>query len=666
MKRPILFLTILLVLIIPSLAVTATTQSQSVSVPQPPDILVKIRQVNTFLDRVDELVQSLAGEQKTPATAMIRGMLQGTDWIDSGRLIVMAASFDGSQPRAALLIPFRTSQENFKNAYQAIAGPDYYIVALPPNAGPTAARDLQPFLVQASKSEATSALSIDVEMAGLLRKNAAQIKERLAKNLQKAPPLDSRNLALSPQEQQQLLNTSLDTARQIKTISLDLDLPPGKITAAFRATAVDGSEMANLFTRPGGPVLLSAYAPADGISFHTGNYDLAAMMAFLDHVFGNFYDRLGIDLKGLVVICRQMTGEMAGSVSYRTDPPAFEGITVLKDEKGARRFITSEYLPWVLNYGRSMAAMIEKQTHQKTKPLMEETSTSEVAGHRVYGIRGLVPVTPLPSQAAAAAPAPMISYEMRMTTVGRMLIMAPDDRRLAALIKIAQSARPVPSKGPLWHMSMNTGEYLGLIARQMPEGASLPPVPRTGNITFQGDIQKGSTYSSMTIDLQDIKILVDYTKRFAGQVARQAVAFDSTAKPRKKKPARSMGAVSTGTPAQRARQWSEKGAICAAYGNHRGAVRYFNRAISLDPSVSVYFFGRGISLGEMERYADALGDIDHAIELNPDRPAYFYGRGWVHLLAGDQEKAVADFKQAAEGGNQDALKYLARNSEKTP
>jgi tetratricopeptide (TPR) repeat protein len=118
--------------------------------------------------------------------------------------------------------------------------------------------------------------------------------------------------------------------------------------------------------------------------------------------------------------------------------------------------------------------------------------------------------------------------------------------------------------------------------------------------------------------------------------------------------------------AQKARPWSEKGAICATYGNHEGAVRYFSRAISLDPTVAYYFFGRGVSLGEMGRYGDALRDIDHAIELDPNRPAYYYGRGWVHLLAGEHEKALADFKQAAEGGNQDAIAYLTRTGETAP
>ena len=117
---------------------------------------------------------------------------------------------------------------------------------------------------------------------------------------------------------------------------------------------------------------------------------------------------------------------------------------------------------------------------------------------------------------------------------------------------------------------------------------------------------------------------------------------------------------------EQARQWSEKAQICAAYGNHKAALRYFSRAIALAPDTAYYYFGRGVSLGELGRYADALNDIDHAIMLAPNRPAFFYARGWVHLMAGDRSKALADFKTAAAGGNQDAIAYLARTGEAVP
>ena len=44
--------------------------------------------------------------------------------------------------------------------------------------------------------------------------------------------------------------------------------------------------------------------------------------------------------------------------------------------------------------------------------------------------------------------------------------------------------------------------------------------------------------------------------------------------------------------------------------------------------------------------------------MEPQNGLYIYGRGRVHLLAGDQEKAMADLKKAAELDDEDAQAYI--------
>jgi len=44
--------------------------------------------------------------------------------------------------------------------------------------------------------------------------------------------------------------------------------------------------------------------------------------------------------------------------------------------------------------------------------------------------------------------------------------------------------------------------------------------------------------------------------------------------------------------------------------------------------------------------------------MEPQNGLFFYGRGRVHLLAGDQEKAMTDFKKAAELDDEDAQAYI--------
>jgi hypothetical protein len=69
--------------------------------------------------------------EKSP-TAMLRAMLQGTDWIDPRRSVVMALQLQETQPLAVVLIPFKKPNEIFKSMFNAASGPNHYLVPLPP------------------------------------------------------------------------------------------------------------------------------------------------------------------------------------------------------------------------------------------------------------------------------------------------------------------------------------------------------------------------------------------------------------------------------------------------------------------------------------------------------------------------------------------------------
>ncbi len=117
---------------------------------------------------------------------------------------------------------------------------------------------------------------------------------------------------------------------------------------------------------------------------------------------------------------------------------------------------------------------------------------------------------------------------------------------------------------------------------------------------------------------------------------------------------------------QDADYWFNKGALCATYGNDRAAIKYFQKTITLDPNRSGAYFEEGISYGQLGQFDKALALIDKALEMQPQNGLYLYGRGRVYLLAGEKEKAMQDFKKAAELDNGDARNYLdwlARNEE---
>ena len=111
-------------------------------------------------------------------------------------------------------------------------------------------------------------------------------------------------------------------------------------------------------------------------------------------------------------------------------------------------------------------------------------------------------------------------------------------------------------------------------------------------------------------------------------------------------------------PVKNADYWFDKGALCATYGNDKAAIKFFQKVIDLDPNRSGAYFEQGISYGQLDQFAKAIPLIDKAIEMEPENGLYIYGRGRVHLLAGDEEKAMADFKRAAELDDEDAQIYL--------
>jgi tetratricopeptide (TPR) repeat protein len=135
---------------------------------------------------------------------------------------------------------------------------------------------------------------------------------------------------------------------------------------------------------------------------------------------------------------------------------------------------------------------------------------------------------------------------------------------------------------------------------------------------------------------------------FSGQVMAQSKT--ATNSPTAKKPS---------TPVKKdADYWFKKGALVSTYGNNKAAVRYFQKAIALNPNFSGAYFSQGVSYGQMGRYQEAINQIDRALKLDPQNGMYYYGRGRVYLLAGDEKKAMEDFNKAADLGDEDALDYL--------
>jgi tetratricopeptide (TPR) repeat protein len=69
------------------------------------------------------------------------------------------------------------------------------------------------------------------------------------------------------------------------------------------------------------------------------------------------------------------------------------------------------------------------------------------------------------------------------------------------------------------------------------------------------------------------------------------------------------------------------------------ALADLNRAIELNPDQAWVIGIRGETYRLMERYDDALADLNRAIELNPSDDAYTAKRAEIHRLVGKGEDA---------------------------
>jgi tetratricopeptide (TPR) repeat protein len=126
------------------------------------------------------------------------------------------------------------------------------------------------------------------------------------------------------------------------------------------------------------------------------------------------------------------------------------------------------------------------------------------------------------------------------------------------------------------------------------------------------------------------------------------------------KPAARLQTAGVSGEARSAQYWFEKGALVSTYGNNKAAVGYFGKAIHLDPGHSGAYFSRGVSYGQLGMYSQGIASINRALEIEPRNGLYYYGRARVFLLSGDRDKALQDFRRAADLGDEDAQAFLAR------
>jgi hypothetical protein len=620
-----------------------------------PEILIKISQLEKTLGTIDELLDLKPAQTMNSYTTLLKKMLMGTHWIDPTRSIAMIFDTNHAQPSMAALIPFQQPNENFQKAFNAKEGSDYYILTFPP--GGTVSNAITVALVDASRSRATASLCMELHIRELLKKFNAQIKEGFNKleNLPQGPA--SPLIGPRPSEIQALLLEMMAMANQIEIFTMSIDLKMDKCTISYDIRATDESALATLFTRAGATSLLDAYKPNFQMNYRSHSYDMTGMLNLLIRYFGAFYKSMGIDFSDIAAICNHFTGEMTQGVSFGKNGISFEAIAVLKDTHTAG-FLEEVYVPWIIKYSQDLAMLMKKVSGVAVENICTRTPDSTVAGYKVIGIKTRFPLMGITTGVPCHPNRNLLIHsEMRMTTVGNLLLTAPDDKQLSKLIAVAKNLTPTPAKGSLITLDIDVTGYLRFLMDTMamfPENKG--PLPRMGRAEFVADLENGQARAACSMMTNDIKALVSYFKSLPTSVPRTGVDKKKLKETERQNEVEED--ISGKVKVDIAQYWLDQGILYSTYGNHPKAIKYFKKVIALSPQDSKPHFNLGISYGELGKYEDAIFSLDKALELCPENGLYLYGRGRTYLLSGDKNKAIEDFKRAAVLGNQEAQDYL--------
>lgn len=105
---------------------------------------------------------------------------------------------------------------------------------------------------------------------------------------------------------------------------------------------------------------------------------------------------------------------------------------------------------------------------------------------------------------------------------------------------------------------------------------------------------------------------------------------------------------------------NEQGWEQAEKGNYEEAIRYFTKAIDLNPMDAESYYSRGTAYSHKGQYDQAILDYTKALEINPMDVNGYYNRGIASCKKGQYDQAILDFSKALEINPRDAKVYYNR------
>ncbi len=321
------------------------------------------------------------------------------------------------------------------------------------------------------------AVLVEIGVSGLLANNRPQIEQWLQKieSMPPQPQTSGQNMP-SPAEIKEMMTKMLEKADELNTITMGIDFNPTIFKMAFKAQAKKNSQLYKLFSEKAKTAKLADYLTVQDVTFQSLGYDVEGMLDLVDSLFGQIYEQIGIDFENIASLGEHFTGETAGGMAFANEGITFEMLAGLKNKDTTGDFTEKVYFPWLMAYSRDLSRMMEKELQTKIDPLFARTPDTTVKGHKVAGAKFQFPVFPVPGNLDGGAQmGQMMNYSFRMTTVGDLALMAPDDQRLGELIDLAGTMKAKPARGPLMQGTADMSQYLNFLVSMIPEAAMPAP-----------------------------------------------------------------------------------------------------------------------------------------------------------------------------------------------
>jgi hypothetical protein len=483
---------------------TASAQGEA---DQNPVLTVKVRDINRLISDIQKLVPPTPGSKAGQQIAMIPMMLQGTDWIDSGRSIVAGMVLEGQKASWVAMIPFSVENAAFQKNFNAIAGNDYYMLALPPQPGASISPAVENSLIDASKSPAASNLEFEAGVGKLVDIFEPQLAA-LSKKIETSPEAKSGAPEMSLPQIESILKSTMESLRQIDIFRLGLDLSGDIFTLHFDIDASPNSELAGILVDKGGDMRLTNYQFDMPIQYRSRAHNMAGMMDLMESTLGSFYSQLGIDFDDMTEIVKVFTGEMAGGMRISSDGFAMEMVAVLQPGTDGEDFVQNTYMPWFERYNKQISDLMAKDTGKPGVSLYGRTADSVVDGIKVAGINMNLSAV-IPPDQQKDNPFANQSFEMRLAGAGDLIFIASNDTEMAELIAKSRNLTRAPAQGPTIRFDIDLGAFFKDIQSMIPPEKLTTPLPvDLGKVTMQAEMRNGELTTQASFNIAEIQKLI--------------------------------------------------------------------------------------------------------------------------------------------------------------